>query len=238
MARTSGHGNPNWTRDETLLALELYQKLDGKIPSGKSADVQALSNRLRAMPYHEEAAREASFRNPDGVAFKLQNIRQVATGKGLGNVSQTDRAIWAEFGERPAEVSRLAEAIRVGMAEVTGQEITPIDDEFSEGRILTALHYRRERDPRLRSKLLKARADRIVCETCDSSWSHLPTDLRQAAFEAHHLRPLTDGERVTKLSDVALLCACCHRQLHRVIVVRKRWVGVAEARGVFGAERS
>ncbi len=55
-----------------------------------------------------------SFRNADGVAFKLQNIRQVATGKGLGNVSRTDRAVWKELGNDPKRVKELGELIRAG----------------------------------------------------------------------------------------------------------------------------
>lgn len=31
MARTQGHGNPNWTRDETILALDLYLELNGDV---------------------------------------------------------------------------------------------------------------------------------------------------------------------------------------------------------------
>jgi 5-methylcytosine-specific restriction protein A len=87
MAVTQGHGDPDWSRDETILALELYFKSDmGRLSSGDPA-VQALSNLLRALPYHEAAAKNNRFRNPAGVAFKLQNLRSVRTGKGLQNVS-------------------------------------------------------------------------------------------------------------------------------------------------------
>ena len=55
-----------------------------------------------------EAARKPTFRNPDGAAFKVQNLRSGETGKGLGNVSRMDREIWDEFGANPVEVSRLA----------------------------------------------------------------------------------------------------------------------------------
>ncbi len=83
MAVTHGHGNPNWTRDEVILALDLFFDCDGNVPGKSDERVKALSDLLRTFPYHSVAARKASFRNPDGVAFKLQNIRQVATGKGL-----------------------------------------------------------------------------------------------------------------------------------------------------------
>ena len=59
MAVTKGHGNPKWTRDETILALDLYFDSDGQIPSSNSAEVIELSNLLRSLPYHSEAARKA-----------------------------------------------------------------------------------------------------------------------------------------------------------------------------------
>ena len=77
MAVTHGHGNPKWTRDETILALDLYFDCSGIIPSGSDERVQTLSQLLRALPYHDRASRKETFRNPDGVAFKLQNLRQV-----------------------------------------------------------------------------------------------------------------------------------------------------------------
>src|SRR4051794_37322178 len=138
MARTSGHGNPAWTRDETVLALDLYFDLDGDIPSPADSRIQELSALLRSMPYHAEAARKPSFRNPDGVGFKLQNIRQVATGKGLGNVSQMDRSVWAEFGEAPGAAKQLATAIRAGMRQPDLHDDED-EDEFSEGKLLTQL---------------------------------------------------------------------------------------------------
>lgn len=69
--------------------------------------INALPQVLRRFPYHAEASREESFRNPDGVAFKLQNLRQIAAGKGLGNVSETDRAVWSEFVASPTAVKSL-----------------------------------------------------------------------------------------------------------------------------------
>ena len=119
MAVTHGHGNPDWTRDEVVLALDLYFGCNGSIPSKSDARVVALSKLLRVFPYHANAARRESFRNPDGVVFKLQNLRQVATGKGLGNVSRTDREVWGELGNNQRRVRELATLIRVGI-EIAG----------------------------------------------------------------------------------------------------------------------
>ena len=52
MAVTQGHGNPNWARDETLLALNLYQRLGGQVPGPSDRQIVALSQRLRDLPVH------------------------------------------------------------------------------------------------------------------------------------------------------------------------------------------
>lgn len=232
MARTQGHGNPNWTRDETILALDLYFELNGEVPSPKSEAIKEFSELLRSLPYHAEAAKQSTFRNPDGVGFKLMNLRQVATGKGLGNVSNMDRRVWDEFGDRPDDVHRLAAAIKAAIVFAGANVLPEVDQELSEGRLLTALHLRRERNPKVRVMLLDARGpEGLRCEICFMSRPELQLPLQESLFEAHHLVPLAEaGERKTKLTDLALLCACCHRLIHRAMVLKSRWVGLAEAR--------
>lgn len=237
MAVTHGHGNPNWNRDETILALEAYFALAGRNPSAKDPQIIALSQTLRALPYHGEAARKPTFRNPDGAAFKVQNLRSRETGKGLGNVSRMDRAIWDEFGNNPDEVTRLATLIRAGIIadhQTATPEVDEAEDvEFYEGRLLTQKHMRRERSAGLRRALLKRRGDALHCEVCGEAHVALPPELRAAAFEAHHVIPIASvGEAATKLSDVALLCATCHRLLHRLIALKRRWVSLAEAKAI------
>lgn len=234
MAVTQGHGNPKWTRDETLLALDLYFNLNGQVPSPKALEIVALSKLLRSLPYHAEEVKQSTFRNPDGVGFKLMNLRQVATGKGLGNVSSMDRQIWEEFGARQQEVHKLATAIKAGIAMAGSDSLPDVELELPEGRLLTALHLRRERNPKVRKMLLDDRRSMgLRCEICDLTRSDLEEPLREAIFEAHHLVPLAEaGERKTKLADLAMLCACCHRLIHRAIVSKGRWIGLVEARAI------
>ncbi len=236
MAVTKGHGNPDWNRDETILALDTYFTLGGKNPSAKDPRIVALSQTLRALPYHGEAARKPTFRNPDGVAFKVQNLRSRQTGRGLGNVSRMDREIWAELGANPAEVKRLAALIRAGIAadQQTFESDEPEGVEFYEGRLLTRTHIRRERSASLRRALMRKRQGNAMhCDVCGEAHSGLPQELREAAFEAHHIIPIAAvGAGATKLSDVALLCATCHRLLHRLIALRRAWVGLEEAKAL------
>lgn len=237
MARTHGHGNPDWTRDETILALDLYFDLGGKIPSGSDRRVMELSDVLRQFPYHANASKKESFRNPDGVAFKLQNLRQVATGRGLGNVSTTDKAVWQEFGASPAATKSLANLIRAGVAAPEAREPVQVDVEFAEGRVITELHTRRERAPKLRERLLSSRREsgKLFCEMCGAPPVVSNTGLLEAHFEVHHVVPLgSAGPRVTRLLDLALLCANCHRILHRAIAIERRWLSIAEGKTISG----
>jgi 5-methylcytosine-specific restriction protein A len=237
MAKTHGHGNPDWTRDETILALALYFESGTILPSRTDSRVRELSELLRNLPYHAGASKKPSFRNPDGVAFKLQNLHNVATGKGLANVSEMDRKIWSEFGKRPQETKALANLIRLGVSEaIAGMDDRDTDDtEFYEGRILTALHKRKERNPRLRKKLLTVRKHqgRLVCELCSCPPRLNQVPFADAIFEAHHTLPLSVGaERVTKIADLCLLCANCHRLIHRAISVQKEWLTVDQCRSL------
>jgi 5-methylcytosine-specific restriction protein A len=214
MAITHGHGNPNWNRDETILALDLYFDFYGVIPSGEDERIKSLSQLLRSMPYHANASKKDSFRNADGVSFKLQNLRQVATGKGLGNVSKMDRIIWSEFANKPEEAKIHTNLIKAGitLVEMEGED-SDDDVQFAEGRIVTEAHKRRERNPQLRRKLIKKRklSGPLSCDICNCVEPH--HQFADAMFEAHHLVPLAAAmqERATKLQDMSLLCANCHR---------------------------
>jgi 5-methylcytosine-specific restriction enzyme A len=108
---TTGQGNPKWTREETILALHLYFLCEGKAPSKTDPRVVSLSEELRARNPAASQVR-ANFRNPDGVVFKLQNLRSVATGKGFHNASSMDREVWEELGRKSEMVACLAREIR------------------------------------------------------------------------------------------------------------------------------
>lgn len=235
MALTKGHGNPNWSRDETILALKLYQDCKGQVPIYSDPRVISLSKILNALPIHDPALRKDNFRNPDGVAFKLQNLRQVATGKGLSNVSNVDREVWQDLGDKPELVSVLANKIAIAGAVdgVTVEDVAAVDDdeEFAEGRVLTASHRRRERNPKVRKRLIEKRlkSDSLMCDACGDRSKVNDASLAFAGFEVHHLIPLSTTEiRKTKLDDLALMCATCHRVIHRAIHSRRRWISIVE----------
>lgn len=106
-------------------------------------------------------------------------------------------------------------------------------EEFFEGRLLTAMHKRRERNPGIRLALLQDRRTKglLRCDICSCVASVLDAVFEDAIFEAHYVIPISEvGESKTRVSDMALLCANCHRLLHRAIAREKRWLPISEAK--------
>ncbi|MFF7959277.1 HNH endonuclease [Streptomyces rubiginosohelvolus] len=81
------------------------------------------------------------------------------------------------------------------------------------------LHQARERNKGLRRKRIASvieRVGRLACGACGFDFEEVYGDRGTGYIECHHVVPLHEaGEGRTKLSDLALLCANCHRMIHR-----------------------
>ena len=90
------------------------------------------------------------------------------------------------------------------------------DFETKEGRLLFRNHRVRERDSSIsqRKKQIAFSEGRYECEVCNFSFIET---YGETYIECHHIVPIHQGERITKLEDLALVCSNCHRMLHRKI---------------------
>jgi hypothetical protein len=88
------------------------------------------------------------------------------------------------------------------------------ETESEEGKWLYTMHRFRERDRSLVRKK-KASVSNPICECCNFDFSNTYPNLGNGFIECHHKIPINQGERITKLEDLALVCANCHRMLHR-----------------------
>jgi len=247
MPRTQGQGNPDWTREETVLALDLLRTAGSRVPGKTSSLVRELSALLQRLPLHAAAARNDKFRNTEGVYLKLQNLASLRPDKGdrIGlSSSRMDRQVWAEFVSAPERLAAEADLVRRGIATVESEKLDLPDvdesEEFPEGRLLTRIHKEREREEGLRPKLL-ARARRsggLRCEGCGARPRLTGSlALEAAEFEAHHIQPLALAvERRTRLADLALLCAGCHRLIHALSREARSHVAVARLREALDLE--
>ena len=99
--------NPAWTRDELILALDLYVRFTGNPPDKGSKEIVALSALLNRIAGGLEGG-AVTFRNPNGVYMKLMNFRRFdpvyqARGKsGLTRGNKLEEVVWNDFASDPA----------------------------------------------------------------------------------------------------------------------------------------
>src|SRR5262249_19343151 len=125
----------------------------------------------------------------------------------------------------PYGLHRTAEAIRAGYAfpdATTAKAIADDDEEtgFPEGRVIYRLHRARERSRAVVAKKKEhalQQTGHLACESCgfDFAATYGPTE--DGYIECHHAAPLASvaDRTVTKIQDLVLLCANCHRIVHR-----------------------
>jgi len=223
--------NQAWNRDELILALDLYIKTRPRNLAKDDPLVVALSKVLNSLPSAQAAKDPSKFRNPNGVSMKIYNFKRFDPdykGAGLSRGNHLEEVVWDEYASDPVRLSAVAEAIRNGAAEVRAEsggtfqtlmQIDP-DEEFQEGAVLTRLHKRRERDPKASAKKKAAviqETGRLECEACGFDFAVVYGELGIGFAECHHRLPLASlgSRRSTRLDDLAILCANCHRMIHK-----------------------
>ncbi|WP_336716283.1 HNH endonuclease [Arthrobacter sp. USHLN218] len=226
----------DWTRDEIILACDLVQRNGWKGMNPSHQDIRELSRLLKASPLHPVQDRDDKFRNPNGVARKTWDIatQHPDYPKKRTKGNRLDREVLEDFRMDPQGMRAAAREIRIA---IERQEVPTLfwlepegDDEEGavEGRLLLARHRRRERDPGLRRKKIEAHqknGQATVCEVCSFDFGTTYGSRGKDYIEVHHVLPLhVSGETRTKLGDLAMLCANCHRMIHR----GRQWLTPAE----------
>lgn len=92
--------------------------------------------------------------------------------------------------------------------------------EYSEGRIYYKQHVVRERNPILiqeaKSRFIREHV-RLYCEVCGFNFEEHYGDRGKDFIEGHHTKYISElsPEEKTKPSDIVMMCANCHRMIHR-----------------------
>lgn len=221
--------NPNWTREELILALDLFFRKGGdRMPGDTDPDVIELAALLRSLPIHPPEARAGNFRTAGSIAFKCGNfMRFLPEGGGPHHGGHLDEVVWNEFhGDRDRlraeadELRRLAKDPDA-VAQLSTVEIADDEEDAAahEGEIKFKLHKQRERDrglPRKKKASVLRKTGRLACEACGHDFANVYGKRGEGFIECHHVKPiaaLQAGDE-TRLEDLALVCANCHRMLH------------------------
>jgi 5-methylcytosine-specific restriction protein A len=202
-----------------------------------------LSRLLNRMAHVLGVETALDFRNPNSVYMKMMNFRRFdPTYTGQGRVGLTrgnkdEEVVWNEFRADKSRLQSVASAIRAAV-DHDSEELShfPADEEgieAPEGRVLTRLHRVRERNRKLvedrKARALKLNG-KLVCEVCEFDFGKRYGERGNGFIEAHHTQPLATlaENSKTKLADLALVCANCHRMIHAL----KPWFSIEELRAV------
>ena len=166
-----------------------------------------------------------------------------AEGKvGLARGSQAEEDVWNEFGSDPARCHSVAAAIVKSLDDgevltaAVDQDIDEGIEEAPEGRLLTRKHLARERNRKLvesKRRMVRKATGALSCEACGFDFAQHYGARGEGFIECHHTKPvatLAEGHK-THVDDLALLCANCHRMIHR----SAPWLSMADLKALLAS---
>lgn len=215
-----------YRRDELILVLDRFTSQEGAIDE---VELEELSDELGRV----QATADGGSEGPVDVAAYVQSFSDLAAGQDVAVPAEISD-VWSEYRDDTERLRATADAIRSNLENPEASEVV-FDitiTEAPEGRILTALHVRRERSRELRRSKIAALGAQPSCEVCGFDFLATYGERGRGFIECHHLVPVRDlqPESVTTLDDLALLCANCHRMIH----ARRPWLSIDELRVLLG----
>ncbi|MDP2181640.1 MAG: HNH endonuclease [Actinomycetota bacterium] len=222
--------HPPFSRDEALLLMDAYVR--SGVPSNpESAGVSGLAellNRLNRMN-----GLRARRTNAD-VIRGLEAVRVATSGSSGDEVID---AAWREYGTQRATLAAIAREIRLEVMLQDAPPAVPEDEEltFPEGRQMYRRHRQRERSSKLtrqkKANVLHA-TGALACEVCGFDFAATYHELGDGYIECHHNVAISSyaTESRTRLEDLSVVCANCHRILHR----RRPWLTADELKEFMG----
>nr|MBK9652825.1 HNH endonuclease [Bacteroidota bacterium] len=95
-----------------------------------------------------------------------------------------------------------------------------LTDEFPEGKIVERTHKARERNTQvviLAKENFKKQNGKLYCQVCGFDFEKTYGSIGVNFIEGHHTIAVSEmkEEHKTKVEDIAMLCANCHRMVHK-----------------------
>lgn len=232
--------NPDWVRDEVILALDVFLSDRSTAGNKSHPKVIELSQLLNQLPLFPIEMRDATFRNVNGVSMKLSNFLRLDptySGVGLTAGGNLEKEVWEEFYNDRDRLNRTAESIKQLYSDPnTLKAVQQENDdiiEAPEGKILTAIHRFKERSRKLvdRKKQQVLREKGILaCEVCGFNFKMTYGNMGDGFIECHHDLPVSslaeDGK--TSINNLRLVCSNCHSMIHRT----KPWLTIEALRNI------
>ncbi len=106
---------------------------------------------------------------------------------------------------------------------------TDLTGEFPEGKLVERTHKSRERNNQviaLAKESFKKTHGRLYCQICGFDFEKEYGEIGKDFIEGHHTIAVSDmtPEHKTKIEDIAMLCANCHRMIHK----KRPWLTITD----------
>ena len=217
--------NPDWNREELILALDLYFRMDYGQMHGRNPEIIKLSKELKNLNLHRNIPNKESFRSVNSVALKLANLKksdQNFIGKGMKDGGKLEKEIWNEFHRHRDTLKREADLIRQlylnPNKEKESVSAEPKGNYRSE--FIFQFHKSRETDPlvnKVKKEMVLTNLKSLKCEVCDFDSVSFYGELGNDLMEIHLDKELKNepGLESNSMEDFIITCSNCHKVLDK-----------------------
>ncbi len=217
--------NPNWIREELILALNLYFDLDqGQMHKGHP-DVIRVSNELRELQIHTEIPDQKKFRTSSSISRRLGNFKTMDIrygGEGLANSGKLAKEVFKEFNHNRDKLRKEADFIK----QLYLKSKTVIKTNISEQKVnyksefLFQFHKNREADPlviKVKKEMVLSLNKSLKCEVCGFDSVFVYGELGSDLMEIHYNRELKTEPALesSSMEDFIIVCSNCHKVLDK-----------------------
>lgn len=217
--------NPAWNREELILALDLYFKMDYGQMHGSNPEIMQLSKDLRSLNMHTEIPNRENFRSVNSVALKLANLKksdQNFKGKGMRDGGKLEKEIWNQYHSHRDTLKKEANLIRQLYLEPKSEKKTVAAEKKVnyQSEFLFQFHKNRETDPlviKVKKEMVLSNSKSLKCEVCGFDSVSVYGELGSDLMEIHYNRELKTEPALesSSMEDFIIVCSNCHKVLDK-----------------------
>jgi len=217
--------NPTWNREELILALDLYFKMDYGQMHGTNPDIIQLSKDLRSLNIHTDIPNKENFRSVNSVALKLANLKksdQNFKGKGMRDGGKLEKEIWNQYHRHRDTLKKEADIIRQLYLKPKAEKKSIVAERKVnyKSEFLFQFHKNRETDPlviKVKKEMVLSNSKSLRCEVCGFDSVSFYGELGNDLMEIHYNKELKSepGLESSSMEDFIIVCSNCHKALDK-----------------------
>lgn len=216
--------NPTWRKEELILALDLYFRLDYGQMHGTNPLIIQLSKDLRNLNIHKDIPDKAKFRSVNSVALKLANLKksdQNFSGKGMRDGGKLEKELWNKYHTHRDTLRKEADLIRQLYLKPKSETLKATDTKGKyKSDFLFQIHKNRETDPlvmKVKKEMVLTETKKLKCEVCGFDSLSFYGEIGNDLMEIHYDKELITepGLESSDMNVFVIVCSNCHKALDK-----------------------